>query len=270
MTALPQTEFVRRYGPWAIVAGASEGIGAAFARQLAERGLSLLLIARRTEPLAALAEELRTRHRVEVKTISLDLAAADAQEHAQKLVDEHEVGLLVYNAAFSTVARFIDSSVDDKLRTVDVNVRAPILFAHVVVPQMVQRGRGGVILMSSLTALFAAPYVATYGATKAFNLALGEALAYELAPRGVDVLSCCAGATQTPAFRKAADRAGGKAPFAMAAEDVVKEALAKLPRQGSMIPGRLNRLAAFVLGRLLPRRVAVGIMGRATEAMLER
>ena len=270
MTALAHPEFARRYGPWAIVAGASEGIGAAFARQLAERGMSLLLIARRTEPLAALAEELRTRHRVEVKTISLDLAAADAQEHAQKLVDEHEVGLLVYNAAFSTVARFIDSSVDDKLRTVDVNVRAPLLFAHVVVPPMVQRGRGGVILMSSLTALFAAPYVATYGATKAFNLALGEALAFELAPRGVDVLSCCAGATRTPAFRKAADRAGGKEPFSMPAEDVVKEALAKLPRQGSMIPGRLNRLAAFVLGRLLPRRVVVGIMGRATEGMLER
>ena len=270
MTALAHPEFARRYGPWAIVAGASEGIGAAFARQLAERGMSLLLIARRTEPLAALAEELRTRHRVEVKTISLDLAAPDAQEHAQKLVHEHEVGLLVYNAAFSTVARFIDSSVDDKLRTVDVNVRAPLLFAHVVVPPMVQRGRGGVILMSSLTALFAAPYVATYGATKAFNLALGEALAFELAPRGVDVLSCCAGATRTPAFRKAADRAGGKEPFSMPAEDVVKEALAKLPRQGSMIPGRLNRLAAFVLGRLLPRRVVVGIMGRATEGMLER
>ncbi len=270
MTALAHPEFARRYGPWAIVAGASEGIGAAFARQLAERGMSLLLIARRTEPLAALAEELRTRHRVEVKTISLDLAAPDAQEHAQKLVHEHEVGLLVYNAAFSTVARFIDSTVEDKLRTVDVNVRAPLLFAHVVVPPMVQRGRGGVILMSSLTALFAAPYVATYGATKAFNLALGEALAFELAPRGVDVLSCCAGATRTPAFRKAADRAGGKEPFSMPAEDVVKEALAKLPRQGSMIPGRLNRLAAFVLGRLLPRRVVVGIMGRATEGMLER
>ena len=270
MTALAHPEFARRYGPWAIVAGASEGIGAAFARQLAERGMSLLLIARRTEPLAALAEELRTRHRVEVKTISLDLAAPDAQEHAQKLVHEHEVGLLVYNAAFSTVARFIDSTVEDKLRTVDVNVRAPLLFAHVVVPPMVPRGRGGVILMSSLTALFAAPYVATYGATKAFNLALGEALAFELAPRGVDVLSCCAGATRTPAFRKAADRAGGKEPFSMPAEDVVKEALAKLPRQGSMIPGRLNRLAAFVLGRLLPRRVVVGIMGRATEGMLER
>lgn len=106
--------------------GASEGIGAAFARQLAERGLSILLIARRAEPLAALAEELRTRYRVEVKTISLDLAAADVQERAQKLALEHEVGLLVYNAAFSTVARFIDTSVEEKLRTVEVNVRAPL------------------------------------------------------------------------------------------------------------------------------------------------
>lgn len=270
MSTSRDAEFVRRYGPWAVVAGASEGIGAAFARQLAERGLSLLLIARRIEPLAELAEQLRTRYQVEVKTISLDLAAADVLERAQKLAAEHEIGLLVYNAAHSTVARFVDSSAEDKLRTIDVNVRAPLLLSHVFASQMAQRGRGGILLMSSLTALFGTPYVATYGATKAFNLALGDALAFELAPRGVDVLACCAGATETPGFRKAADRAGGKEPSAMSAEAVAREALASLPKRGSMIPGRLNRLAAFVLGRLLPRRVAVGIMGRATEGMLER
>jgi len=260
-------DLVKRYGSWALVAGASEGIGAAFSRALAAAGFDLVLIARRQEPLAALADELRARHGRTVETIALDLAAADLEARLRQVAGARDVGVVVYNAALSIVAPFLDTPLADKQRILDVNTRGPLIAAHVFGEQMAARRRGAIVLLSSLTAFWGSAWVATYGATKAFNLALGEGLAQELAGRGVDVIVTCAGATRTPGFVKlVADRKG---PRAMTPEAVAQTTLASLPRRGAFVPGAFNRFAQFVLARFIPRRTAVRIMARETRALLD-
>lgn len=256
------SQFLAHYGPWAVVAGASEGLGAAFARALADRGLKLLLLARRPDALAAVAGPLRAR--TEVRTAALDLADPALATTLAALTADIEPGLCVYNAAFSPLGPFLEQSLADQQRALDVNCRGPMVAARVLGEDMARRGRGGILLMSSLTALCGAPHLAAYGASKAFNLSLGEALWYELGPGGVDVLVCCAGATRTPGFLRSS---GADGPRAMAPEDVVDEALAALGAGPSVIPGRLNRLAARLLSRWLPRRSAVRVMGAQTARL---
>jgi short-subunit dehydrogenase len=254
------SEFAARYGPWAVVAGASEGLGAAFARELAGRGLNLVLLARRKDALDELAASLD----VDVRAVAMDLARPDLAVAVGGVLADLDVGLLVYNAAYAPIGAFADVPLADKLRAVDVNCRGPVTLADAVAPRLRRRGRGGIVLMSSLTAFFGSPRLATYGATKAFNLALGEALWAELRPDGVDVLVCCAGATRTPGFER---QTGGDGPRAMTAEAVVAEALAALGRRPVLVPGRFNRFAAWLLGRVLPRRAAVAIMGGQTKRL---
>lgn len=255
-----------RYGPWALVCGASEGIGAAFAHALAEAGFSLVLIARRREPLEELAARLRAAFGGAAETVALDLGAADLEARLAALAREHEIGLVVYNAALSIVAPFLDTPIADKQRIVDVNVRGPLLAAHVFGERMAARGRGGIVLVSSLTAFWGSAWVATYGASKAFNLSLGEALAQELGERGVDVVVSCAGATRTPGFVSLV--AGRKAPAAMSPEAVATQTLRALPKRGVFVPGALNRSIQLLLARLFPRRVAVRIMASQTKSLL--
>jgi short-subunit dehydrogenase len=257
------TGFRARYGPWALVAGASEGIGAEFARRLAQRGLDLLLVARRNEPLADLAASVREEANVEVACVPFDLAHLDA-EALRDLVGEREVGLVVYNAAQSLIGRFLDQPLADKLRTIDVNCRGPLLMAHELGTAMARRGRGGIILMSSLAAFQGSPMIASYAATKAYDLVLAEGLWDELRTAGVDVLACCAGSTRTPNWDRSRPRATTRM---MEPGTVVEEALAALGRRPSVIPGRFNRFVTFVLHRLLPRRRAIRIMGDATRRL---
>jgi uncharacterized protein len=260
------TDLVTRYGTWALVAGASEGIGAAFSRALAAAGFDLVLIARRREPLVALADEIRARHGRTVEVIALDLAAADLEARLREVASAREIGLLVYNAALSIVAPFLDTSLADKQRILDVNTRGPLIAAHVFGEPMAARGRGAIVLVSSLTAFWGSAWVATYGATKAFNLALGEGLAQELGERGIDVVVTCAGATRTPGFVNLV--AGRKGPRAMSPEAVADQTLASLPRRGAFVPGRFNSFAQFLMARLMPRRTAVRLMARETRALL--
>lgn len=255
--------FVQKYGPWAVVAGASEGLGAAFASALAARGLNLVLLARRADALEQVAGPLRSR--VEVRTAALDLAAPDLAVQLAAQTDGLDVGLCVYNAAYAPLGPFLAQSLADKQRVLDVNCRGPMIAAHVFGQRMIDRGRGGIVLMSSLTAFCGSPFLAGYGASKAFGLSFGEALWYELAPRGVDVLVCCAGATRTPGFVRSS---GPDVPRSMAAEDVVEEALRALGGPPSMIPGRFNRIASLALTRVLPRRRAVRIMGSQTARLV--
>jgi hypothetical protein len=262
----PMIDLVSRYGRWALVAGASEGIGAAFARALAAAGLDLVLIARRPGPLEALAAELRAGGRT-VVAHALDLASPDLAARLGALAEGRDIGLAVYNAALSIVAPFLDTPLADLQRVLDVNTRGPLAVAHVLGGAMAARGRGALILVSSLTAFWGSAWLATYGATKAWNLALGEALAEELGARGVDVLVSCAGATRTPGFERLV--AGRKGPRAMSPDDVARQTLQRLPGRGAFVPGALNRLSQLLLSRLLPRRTAIGLMARETRALLE-
>ena len=257
-----------RYGAWALVLGASEGLGAAFARALAGRGMNLLLVARRKELLERLAEECRLRFRIEAQCFAEDLAASGFAEKLQGAVSGLEVGLVVYNAAFAPVGRFVDTEGADLLRAIDVNVRGPVLMLRTFLPPMAARGRGALVLMSSLAGNQGTPGIATYAASKAFNKVLAEGLWHELRGQGIDVLACCAGAIRTPGYAKTAGGdASGDAPGTLDPDVVADRSLNALGRGPIVVPGFVNRLAAWAMGRLLPRRAAIGIMARSTSGL---
>jgi uncharacterized protein len=257
--------FEHRYGPWALVAGASEGLGAAFAEALAARGLHLVLVARREAPLEALAARIRGAHRVEARVAALDLGAPSLLEDIRAATLGLDVGLVVYNAAASLIGGFLEQPLSDKLRVLDVNCRGPLVLADELGRSMAARGRGGILLMGSMAANQGSALIATYAATKAFDLVLAESLWDELREVGVDVLACRAGATRTPGYERS--KPATEAGPVMDPAVVVEEALSALGRAPSMVPGALNRAAAFLMGRVMPRRAAVVTMGKATRKM---
>jgi uncharacterized protein len=258
------TAFRARYGPWALVAGGSAGLGEAFARRLAGLGLNLLLLARRAEVLAALAGELRSRYGVEVEVAAVDLARGDLPAALDAAVGEREVGLLVYNAAHSAIGPFLARPLADHLRVLEVNCRGPLVLSHALGAAMARRGRGGIVLMTSLAGSQGNPWLASYAASKAFDLVLAEGLWAELREQGVDVVACRAGATRTPGFE--ASRPRRSVPLSEP-DAVAARALARLGRGPSVVTGGVNRVAALVFGRLLPRTVSIRIMGRATRRL---
>lgn len=257
-------QFRERYGPWALVAGASEGLGAAFATALAARGLSLVLLARRGDLLASLAAELRAKHGVEVVTEVCDLARPDLSAVFERVTREREIGCAVYNAAYAPIGPLLERTGDELLRMVDVNVRGPLVCARAVAPAMVARGRGGIVLMSSLAGFQGTPRIATYAATKAFTTVLAEGLWSELAPKGVHVVASCAGAIRTPNYTATGAR---DAPGTLAPDVVAERSLDALGRGPTVIPGATNQLTQFLFGRVLPRRMAIDIMRRATDTL---
>jgi len=252
------------YGEWALVAGASEGLGAAFAVGLARRGYKLLLLARRPAPLEALAQTLQLEHKVEAVAAAVDLAAPDLLEKVTPLLAGRALGVLVHNAAYSPLGALIEQPREQSLRALDVNCRSSLELLHLVLPAMVSRGRGAVVLMSSLTAFQGSPYTSVYGATKAFELTLAEGLWAELKPKGVDVLACCAGATRTPGYLRAMP---GKAPGELEPEAVAEAALNALGKGPLLIPGRFNRFASLLMRRLMTRKQTISMMASQTKKL---
>jgi short-subunit dehydrogenase len=261
-----RVDFVQRYGPWALVCGASEGIGAALSRDLAARGIHLVLVARRAEPLEALAAELSSK--VTVRIEALDLGEPDVGERLAERTADLDLGLIVYNACHSVIGEFLDVPLADKLATLDVNCRGPVIVLSHLAPRLVARGRGGVLLLSSMSGFQGSAMVGVYAATKAFDTVLGEMLWEELGHHGVDVLVCAAGATRTPGFDRQTPADKRSVAFPMLPEQVAAEALAQLGRgRPTWVPGRFNRLVVAVLTRLLPRGAAVRFISRNTRAM---
>jgi uncharacterized protein len=257
--------FPERYGAWALVAGASQGLGAAYAQALAARGMNLVLVARRRPLLDTMAQEIRGRFGVEVSCVDGDLVDPAFLERLQSTLSRLEIGLLVYNAAHAPVGEFASVNVADLVRAVDVNVRGPVTLLRTFLPGMIERQRGAVILMSSLAGNQGSPRLATYAATKAFNRVLAEGIWRELRGHGVDVVACCAGAVRTPGYSSAA--AGKDAPGTLDPQTVAESALNALGRGPVVIPGFVNRAAAVLLGRFLPRRAAIGIMAGSTTTL---
>lgn len=249
--------FAERYGPWAVVAGASAGLGAAFARSLAARGMKLVLVARRPEPLAELASSLP----VETVRVEADLATAAGIDAVTAACAQRPVGLLVANAAYAPIGPFVELDREEALRAVDLNCRAPLLLAHQFLPAMVARGRGGLVIMSSLAGLQGSPPISVYAATKAFGAILAEGLWAELCGTGVDVVACVAGAVATPGLASAK---ANRAPGTLTAEQVAEAALRGLPRGPRVVPGLAMRLSAALMSRL-PRRAAIRIIARASR-----
>lgn len=260
--------FQQRYGTWGIVAGASEGLGAAYAEQLAARGLNLVLVARRYELLQDLASQLSKRYGIKIKLITLDLSGADSAEQIVQQTMNLDIGLLIYNAAFSAIGPFLDRSMDEHLREVHTNIHTPLKLVYLLGQRMLTRGRGGIVLMSSLSAFQGSAYLSTYAATKAFNIVLAEGLWEEWRTRHVDVLVCIAGAVKTPNYDATQPKKMGRfSDSTIEPAHVVQDALDALGKQPYVIPGHMNRFASFVMRHLLPRKMAIRLMGKTLRDM---
>jgi uncharacterized protein len=261
-------KFSDRYGSWGIVAGASQGLGAEYACQLAARGLNLVLVARRLELLKTLAAGLGSQYGIRTKCLELDLSDADAAEQVVQHTMDLDIGLLVYNAAYSAVGPFLDQSMDAHIKEIHTNIHSPLKLVYLLSQRFLERGRGGILLMSSLSAYQGSAYISTYAATKAFNIVLAEGLWEEWRTRGVDVLVCVSGAIATPNFTAGQPgKTGGLGDMTIAPVQVVEEALDALGKQPYIIPGRMNRIASFVMRHLLPRGTAIRLMGNTLRKM---
>jgi uncharacterized protein len=219
-----------KYGPWAVIAGASEGTGAEYARQLAAVGIHCLLVARRAEPLGKIAQELSEKYRVQARVLSVDLSAPDAAQRMKNAVVDVEVGLYVSNAgADSTGMHFLDVPLEHSHRLINMNVATVVDAVYAFAPAMKARGRGGIVLMSSGAALGGQPRLAMYSGTKAFELNFGESLWIELRKSGVDVLTVAAPAMDTPVLREALAARNLQPQGVYDPKEVVKIALEHLP-----------------------------------------
>ena len=254
------TSFQEKYGPWALVTGASSGIGAEFAQQLAERNLNLILIARRKEKLEHLARHLEKKNKVRVETITADLSRPDFMSLIHPATKTREIGLLVNNAGFGIGGNFLEHDLERELALLNVNCRAPLILAHEIGRKMAERRRGGVIFVSSVSAYIPTPFEAGYAASKAYDLFLGESLWYELRQQRVDVLSLCPGSTMTEFH----ETSGTRAFAAMAVEPVVALALKKLGKQPSVIAGWHNRLLVSST-KMIPRRIMTIFAGKVMD-----
>jgi short-subunit dehydrogenase len=254
------TDFVERYGPWALVTGASSGIGAEFARQLAGRGLHLVLVARRDDRLEASGAELQSQHGVEVRTVGLDLREPGFLDLLEPAVAGLEIGLLVNNAGAALSGPLLEQDLDPQVALIHLNCRAPLVLTHRFGRPMAERGRGGIIFLSSTVAMNGGPMMAAYAATKAWNLTLADALTTELAPAGVHVQALVPGMTRTEGLEGSMDL--DRLLFRpMDVTPVVEQSLEGLGRRAVVVPGPLNKATTFATRFLLPRRLRHGLMG---------
>ena len=251
-----------------MVAGASEGIGAAFATFLAAEGMDLVLIARRLHPLQQLADLLENKYKVNVMCISCDLSGENALHEIEEGLNGREISLLIYNAALSYIGPFIKNSAENHSMAVRVNMITPMKMVRLYGEKMLTLGKGGIVLMTSLAGFQGSGYLSVYAATKAFNRILAESLWYEWKNSGVDVIACCAGATATPGFKNThPEKTGFFTPRVLNPEEVVNECFKKLGKRPSFITGRANRLASFIMQKILSRKMAINIMGDTTRRM---
>lgn len=215
---------LKRYGPWALIVGGSEGIGAECAVQLAACGFKIILVARKSEQLEQHARELRAGG-AEVRTLAADMSKPDAIDRVRTVTDDVEVGLLFFNAgANNTRGNFVELDADVYRSVVGVNVIAQMEFAHHYGGRMKDRGRGGIILTGSMAGFMGSPSLAAYCGAKAFSRVFTEALWMECKPLGVDVLHYVVSFTATPAM----ERLGYDLSKAQSPDDVARDALAHI------------------------------------------
>ena len=252
----------------ALVAGASEGIGAAYATYLAKAGFDLVLVARRKEPLEQLAAALIDKYKIQVSCICCDLAETGAANKLQQELAGKEISVLVYNAALPYIGPFEKDTLEHNNKMAQANMVTPMNLSHIFGEKMLNKGSGAIILMASLAGFQGSGFLATYAATKAFNRVFAESLWYEWKDRGVDVIACCAGATATPNFiNTKPEKADFFAPRVQSPEEVVNECFEKLGKQPSLVTGTGNKLASFMMQKLMPRKMAINIMGDTARKM---
>lgn len=216
------------YGPWAVIAGGSEGVGASFAQQLADAGINLVLIARKPDPLADTAAAVRSKG-VDVRTLELDLLDQAALSKVREVTDDLEVGLLIFNAGANSYGHeFVSGELDGFQGVIDLNITAQLALSQHFGAAMADRGHGGIMLVGSMAGYLGQAQISIYSATKAFSRVFAEGLWLEMREYGVDVLELVLGVTRTPAMERAGLNFDVPGMRVSAPEDVASEGLAHL------------------------------------------
>lgn len=259
---------VEHHGPWAVIAGGSEGLGISFAEQLAAEGINLLLIARNAAKLEAAAALIMDQHDVQVRTAVIDLASENVAALVAAVSADIEVGLLVHIAgAVSGPKLVIDQSEQEIMHLIRLNTVGQTMLARHFGQAMAARGRGGIVLLGSMGANAGCQQLAVYGAVKAYTMAFAEGLWAELNPLGVDVAALIIGRTRTPALERSEYGQDSGVPAAEP-DDIARFALANLAHGPVLVPSELE--AGFLALRAMPRRQAVETMTRALAPQTSR
>jgi uncharacterized protein len=266
--------FATKYGPWALVAGASDGLGAAFAAGLAERGVNVVLLARRQALLDEVAAEINSRTSAQTHTLAIDLAQPGAASAIAAATSDLEIGFLVYCAgADPNFKPFLTNPIEAAETMVQRNCMVPMQLCHHFAPAMVKRGSGGIVIFGSGAGLAGGPNMVAYGASKAFDMVFAEALWAELHDKGVDVLGLILGKTDTPALRQLEHSRGqidspdDMPPGAAAVEDVIAEAFDNLTNGPTWMVGEDMR-AALLMMAALSRNQIVELFTQAAAAAM--
>lgn len=263
MAGLPDN-WREKYGSWAVITGASDGIGREMAVSVAKAGLNVVLVARRRAVLDALASELAQHYNIETCVIDADLAQDGGVNMVIAATQALDVGLLVACAGFGTAGSFLQTDIDQQLNMLDVNSGAVLALTHHFAQRFAQRGRGGIVLMSSLVAFQGVPMSANYAATKAYVQSLAEALHIELKPLGVDVVASAPG----PIHSGFAARANMQMGLALPPDSVAEATLKALGRRMTVRPGWLSKFLEASLVAL-PRGGRVRIMKQVMNGMTQ-
>lgn len=250
---------------WAVITGASSGIGAELARVFASRGYSLVLTARRHERLEALAEEVQAAHKVEIEVMALDLEDREAPQDLFEMLRDRgiQVHTLVNNAGFGLRGKFATLPFERQVAMIDLNVRALTALSRLVLPGMLERGQGGILNVASTAAFQAGPYMAVYYATKAFVLSLSEALHEEAKPRGVTVTALCPGSTESE-FSATADVEYSRAhrPTIMSAAEVARMGVDGYEAGKAIVVAGATNWLGTLGAKFLPRNLVRKISAR--------
>ena len=247
-----------KYGDHAAVLGAAQGLGKDFAIELAKAKKNLLLFDVLENELEITSRELRSTFNVDIEFHVLDLAVEENWDSVIKIIIEMKPGMVVFNAAHGSVQTFHNSAIDSLDRELQLNIRMTIYVLHGLIRHNLAADRSlGIVLMSSLSAIYGTKYVVTYAATKAFLKNMAEGLYHELEHSRIDILACCAGLIDTPGLRSSNPNLNIIGTNPMKPQQVAKEALHHLGKKAVHIPGRSNRLSYFVLTRLLSRAKAL-------------
>ena len=268
------TDFAQKYGPWALIAGASDGVGAAFAGALAERGLNVVLVARRAAVLDDVAAAIADRHGVQTRTLAVDLAEHGAAAAIAEATADLAVGFLVYCAGADPDFRpFLANSIEAAESMVQRNCVVPMQLCHHFAAGMVTRGRGAIVVFGSGAGFVGGPNMAAYGASKAFDMVFAEALWSELRDTGVDVIGLILGKTDTPALRRLEHQRGTLASEdespagAVPVGEVIEEAFANLTNGPTVLVGEQMRGFGQLLAAM-NRNDAARLMAQSVAAAM--
>lgn len=256
-----------KFGPWAMVTGASSGIGKEFARQLAASGLNLVLVARRLVLLEALGQQLAKEFSIQYRAIGVDLSEEGFLEQIAPMVEKLDIGLLISNAGMGLPNEFLAADVNALHKVVSLNIVSHLQLVRHLGQKLARRGRGGVLLVSALGAAEGIPYMANDSATKAYVLSLGEALHIEFQKLGVNVSVLLPGGVDTPVIAKLGLNPGTMPIKPIGVEQCVSESLAALSaNRVTHIPGRIFRLMAALVPQAVTRRMNGLMLAKAVAA----